>query len=236
MLEDCEEFISLTLRTRHLKKPLGMLERNWKHQWLPLCLARHARKARVEKRVEKLMISSQNLRVSWKSVNPHDCVWKNFYRITMRIISQEEVTLHCSITIWYTIFPMPQAMKMLAAKAAVDKEWEKLEKIPAWNLTKVRSTSEVIVGARTKGKSSFLPHWWTSVIWRMPNWSQSTTKTKVESYSEATLWKMILVLVQYLHTKDHQHLKLLQQKSWISYPDCQVAQDKQRTQYLPTPR
>ena len=25
--------------------------------------------------------------------------------------------------------PMPQAMKILAAKAAVDKEWEKLEKI-----------------------------------------------------------------------------------------------------------
>ena len=26
-----------------------------------------------------------------------------------------------------------------AAKAAVDKEWEKLENIPAWNITKVRS-------------------------------------------------------------------------------------------------
>ena len=34
---------------------------------------------------------------------------------------------------------MPQAMKIPAAKAAVDKEWEKLEKIPAWDLTKVRS-------------------------------------------------------------------------------------------------
>ena len=34
---------------------------------------------------------------------------------------------------------MPQAMKIPAAKAAVDKEWEKLEKISAWNLTKVKS-------------------------------------------------------------------------------------------------
>ena len=34
---------------------------------------------------------------------------------------------------------MPQAMKIPAAKAAVGKEWEKLEKIPAWYLTKVRS-------------------------------------------------------------------------------------------------
>ena len=46
---------------------------------------------------------------------------------------------------------MPQAMKIPAAKAAVDKEREKLENIPAWDLTKVRSTSEVIDEARTKG-------------------------------------------------------------------------------------
>ena len=50
-------------------------------------------------------------------------------------------------------------MKIPAAKAAVDKEWEKLEKIPAWNLTKVRSQKEVINEARRKGRmSSFLPH------------------------------------------------------------------------------
>ena len=47
--------------------------------------------------------------------------------------------------------PMPQTMKIPAAKAAVDKEWEKLEKISAWNLTKVRSKKEVIDEARTKG-------------------------------------------------------------------------------------
>ena len=34
-----------------------------------------------------------------------------------------------------THFPMPQAMKIPAAKAAGDKEWEKLEKIPPWDLT-----------------------------------------------------------------------------------------------------
>ena len=51
----------------------------------------------------------------------------------------------------HKFIPMPQAMKIPAAKAAVDKEWEKLEKIPAWNLTKVRSKKEVIDEARTKG-------------------------------------------------------------------------------------
>ena len=46
---------------------------------------------------------------------------------------------------------MLQAVKIPAAKAAMDKEWEKLEKISAWNLTKVRSKKEVIDEARTKG-------------------------------------------------------------------------------------
>ena len=47
--------------------------------------------------------------------------------------------------------PMPQAVKIPAAKAAVDKEWEKLEKISAWNLTKVKSKKDVIDEARMSG-------------------------------------------------------------------------------------
>ena len=50
----------------------------------------------------------------------------------------------------HKFIPMPQARKTPAAKAAADKEWAKLEKISAWNLTKVRSKKEVIDEARTK--------------------------------------------------------------------------------------
>ena len=46
---------------------------------------------------------------------------------------------------------MPQAMKIPAATAAVDKEWEKL-KNSAWNLTKVRNKSDVIDEARKGGR------------------------------------------------------------------------------------
>ena len=51
----------------------------------------------------------------------------------------------------HKFIPMPQAMKIPAAKAAVDKEWEKMEKFSAWNLTKVRSKKQVIDEARTSG-------------------------------------------------------------------------------------
>ena len=81
-----------------------------------------------------------------------ECVWEIRYRIIMKTILQEKVKIHYSTITWFTnLFPMPQAMKIPAAKAAVDKEWEKLEKISAWNLTKVRSKKQVIEEARTKG-------------------------------------------------------------------------------------
>ena len=51
----------------------------------------------------------------------------------------------------HKFIPMPQAFQILAAKAAVDKEWDKLEKNSLWNLTKVRSKKQVIDEARTSG-------------------------------------------------------------------------------------
>ena len=58
-----------------------------------------------------------------------------------------------------------------------------------------------------RAQKFILPYWWTYVIWKVLNWRQSTKSTKVELYSEATLWKTILDLTQYSPNKDHQHLK-----------------------------
>ena len=52
----------------------------------------------------------------------------------------------------HKFIPMPQTSNIPDAKAAVEKEWEKLEKIPAWHLTKVKNKSEVIDEARNKGR------------------------------------------------------------------------------------
>ena len=51
----------------------------------------------------------------------------------------------------HKLIPMPQAKKISPTNSAVDKEWEKLEKISACNLTKVRSKKEVIDEVRTSG-------------------------------------------------------------------------------------
>ena len=85
-------------------------------------------------------------------MNLRECVWEIQYRIIMKdhIAGKGDNSLqHYNLV--HKFIPMPQAMKIPAAKAAVDKEWEKLEKISAWNLTKVRSKSEVIDEAKTSG-------------------------------------------------------------------------------------
>ena len=94
----------------------------------------------------------QNLRVFWKLMNPPECVWGilNPSNHEDHIAGKGENSLqHYNLV--HKFIPMPQAMKIPAAKAAVDKEWEKLEKISAWNLTNVKSKKQVIDEARTSG-------------------------------------------------------------------------------------
>ena len=141
MQEDYKESVSLTL-----KKKIGNSSGS-SHALQDL-----QEKTSMVRPVARLMISSINLHVSWKLVNPQGCVWKKLHRNIMRTILQEEVTIHYNITIWYTNLCLClKPMKILAAKAAVDKEWEKLEKIPTWDKTQVKSKSEVVDEARTKG-------------------------------------------------------------------------------------
>ena len=52
--------------------------------------------------------------------------------------------------------PMPQAMKLPDAKAAVDKAWKKLETIPAWQLENVKSKKNIQLAQRDKRKSTLL--------------------------------------------------------------------------------
>ena len=68
---------------------------------------------------------------------------------------------------------MPQAMKIPDAKAAVEKEWETLEKIPAWQLTKVRNKNEVIAEARNEGGKVHFASLMISVISKIRSWNLS---------------------------------------------------------------
>ena len=163
--------------------------------------------------------------------------WRIFTKSSWRPYWRKRRQFTAALQSGSQIFPMPQAMKISAAKAAVDKEWEKLKKISAWNLTKVRSKKEVIDEARTKGAK--VPFASIMDICHLKNAELEAKHQKyiqVEFYSEAILWEMIQGLMQCPLNWGHQHHKWQQQKSWISSSHCQVAQDKQLTQYLLVPR
>ena len=65
----------------------------------------------------------------------------------------------CHYNFAHKFIPMPQAMKIREAKATVEKDWEKLEKMPAWHLTKVRTKKEVISKAHRKRKTIHFATW-----------------------------------------------------------------------------
>ena len=102
---------------------------------------------------------------------------------------------------------MHQAMKIPAAKAAVDKEWEKLEKIPAWNLTKVRSKKEYIDDARTKGAKVHF-----ASLMDLCHLTNSELEPQFQKYTgrvvlRGDIVKMIRDLMQYSLNNVQQHHK-----------------------------
>ena len=134
------------------KETIRSARKNWKHQRLQPCLSRHARKSKHGETRSKtndfkskfacILEASESTRLRMEESLP------NYHED--HIAGRGDNSLqHYNLV--HKFIPMPQAMKIPAAKAAVDKEWEKLEKIPAWDMIKVRNKSEVIDEAKTKG-------------------------------------------------------------------------------------
>ena len=73
------------------------------------------------------------------------------------------------------------------AKAAVDKEWEKLEKLLAWRVTKVKSKKEAIEKSQKEGRTVHFATLMTCATSRTRSCSRSSANVKVVLCSEVTL-------------------------------------------------
>ena len=124
MQEDYKESISLTLRTWSTRKSLKTQEENWKHQWLQPCLARLARKTSMERPVARpindfkskfacILEAGESTRMRMKESPPK-------YHEDHIAGKGDNSRQHYNMV--QQFIPMPQAMKIPAAKAAVDKE------------------------------------------------------------------------------------------------------------------
>ena len=140
---------------------------------------------------------------------------------------------HCNSV--HKFIPMPQAMEIPDAKAAVDKEWEKHETIPAWQLDKVKSKNGEEEGwsfwtDKETTRKSTSPHWWTSVISRKIG--VRTNIPEVQRKCRAPRWhckRRLWSLTQFLLNRARLRPRWLPQKSWMLSKDNQIVMDKQLT-------
>ena len=79
-------------------------------------------------------------------MSPRGNVWNHLYLKVTKTTPQIRDTTRSQV------YAFAAGKKNPIAKAAVDKEWKKLETIPAWNLDKVRSKKEVILEAQKDKK------------------------------------------------------------------------------------
>ena len=146
MHENCEESISSTPRTREFKETIKNARKKLETSValaLPCKIMKNCGSCGSDKNKTKLaciLEANESTRMRMGNSEPHTH--------EDHIAGKGENSLqHYNLV--HKFIPMPRAMKVPAAKAAVDKEWEKLEKISAWNLTE--SKKEVIDEARTSG-------------------------------------------------------------------------------------
>ena len=128
-------------------------------------------------------------------------------------------------------------MKIPAAKAAVDKDWEKLEKFSAWNLTKVRSKKQVVDEARTSGAEVHF-----ASLMDICHLKNAALEAKHQKYECRVVLRGVVEKGRFWLLRSIHRTRIFSisndspPKSWISSPDCQVAMDKQLTRYLLIPK
>ena len=131
---------------------------------------------------------------------------------------------------------MPQAMKIPAAKAEVDKEWEKLEKISAWNLAKAKSKKKVIDEARTSGATVHF-----ASLMDICHLKNAELEAKHQKYKGRVVLRGDIVKdnsgsYAVFTEQGSSASQMTAAKIMISSPDCLVAMDKQQTQYRLIPK
>ena len=81
----------------------------------------------------------------------------------------------------HKFIPMPRAMKIPDAKAAVDKDWKELEPNPSMEFGKSQEKKKISLESQRDKITSTLLHWWTQFTSKMRSWNQKYWSTKAES-------------------------------------------------------
>ena len=129
---------------------------SWRHQRQLQC---HDKRAFPQACIRETVVSNTEKAKASEAKTRSSCITEAHESTRQRVesvtkrIHEEHIAgkgqnsvLHYNLV--HKFIPMPQAMKIPDAKAAVDKERKKLQTIPAWDVRKVKSKKEVIKEAQ----------------------------------------------------------------------------------------
>ena len=177
--------------------------------------------------VADLTKTRQNLRVFWEANEIHQNAYGGILNhiLTKTILQEKGENSLQHYNLVHKFIPMPQAMKIPAAKAAVDKEWEKLEKISAWNLTKVKSNKQVVNEASAGATIHF------ASLMDICHLKNAELEAKHQKYKGRVVLRGDIV-------KDNSgsYAVFTEQSSSASQMTATKIMDKQQTQYRLTPK
>ena len=132
----------------------------------------------------------------------------------------------------HKFIPVPQAMKIPDAKAAVDREWKKLETIPAWELEEVKSKKEGgYSGSTTRQQEG--PLCYTDGHLSPQERGVRTPIAKIHRQSRAPWWhceRRLWSPRSFVLNRARLRPKWLPRKWWMLLQDYQNVTDKQPTQ------
>ena len=150
--EICEEFILLIWVAKSTETSLRMQGESWRHQRQLQC---HVKECFLKNANGNCCFKNRKSQGIWSEDKIQLYHWSPWIQKTKSRVSNEKSSwrthrekkgrIRYCITIYlvHIFIPMPQAMKIPDAKTAVDKEWKKLETIPARIVKKVKSKKEV---------------------------------------------------------------------------------------------
>ena len=175
MQEDYEESISSTLRTRSSKKPKNA-RRKLETPLVPalLCWTNNDSETRsktndFKSKIACILEASESTRMRMEESLP------KYHEDGIA----GKGTVHYNITIWYTNFSYASSNEDSRSKSS-----------SGWRMGEIWKDSVVEPdesqqqiwrdwwSKKRRAQKYTSLHWWTSVIWRMPNWRQSTKKYK----------------------------------------------------------
>ena len=167
----------------------------------PAVPCKTSKKSKHGRPVVRPMISNHNLTISEASESTRLCMEESLPNYHEDHIAGRRRQFAAASQFGTQFFLCSKQWRCPQQKQQWTKNGRNLKRIRrgTWQKSETHQRSSMKQGRRAQ--KFILLLWWTSVLWRIPKRRQSTQNAKVELYSFAIWWNMILDLMQFALNK-----------------------------------